>query len=674
MVRVPADGWHKYRIPKGSYTHDSYSGWYTEWPRIRDVGLGNGQFLMNQHALMYRFPSGFDPAHTGGLLPVSNFLKMIVDYADFSGRIVMGCDDVSSFNNALYGRVHSNFSFVEKAALDSYGGPAHGFGGVWLNEAVAAGVPSDPFLVNGFGKRVVHMAHNSGQEVNFTIEMDMAGDGTWLAYKTVAVPAAGYAAEILPAGFPGQWIRFTPDRAVSSASAYMNLRGTARPEDFALTASLARPNPTAPISQGVIKVTSASDYPLEFAADLLDSTGNITGTGYYKARLNASRKVVLEKVADPAAESALRTAALTKQDFTVDNASVVMLSGSIRYRLPKGNAAFDSATASGWRRGIREVVSERSLMNIHGTFYELPRSDSAGMIRIRPVTTHNRQIFDFASWRGLLAISGNLTGSVADEHYLVSDDGLAGLWLGSVDDLWRMGEPRGIGGPWKDSVVAAGTASDAYLMAGYDYKELNLSHTSASPVVFTVEVDFAANNSWSSYGAFTVQPGEVFRHVFPPGYSAHWVRLKAGTATTASAQFAFGPAEATDAFGQWVRDNGLPATQDRAVLVAADSDRDGLANLMEFALALDPNAGSVVPASLVRNDAALEYTYVRNKAAVSGGVIFNVEWSDTLASGSWTSVGAGVVQIDNGNLETVKAIVPAGSGPKRFVRLKVSTP
>ena len=45
-----------------------------------------------------------------------------------------------------------------------------------------------------------------------------------------------------------------------------------------------------------------------------------------------------------------------------------------------------------------------------------------------------------------------------------NNDGTDALWLGEVDDIWRMGEPRGIGGPWVESTISAGAASDPYLM------------------------------------------------------------------------------------------------------------------------------------------------------------------------------------------------------------------
>jgi len=99
-----------------------------------------------------------------------------------------------------------------------------------------------------------------------------------------------------------------------------------------------------------------------------------------------------------------------------------------------------------------------------------------------------------------------------------------------------------VGGPWKNSAVTAGVASDPYLMFGYERKELELSHSHHAPVTFTIEVDFAANNAWHRYSQFTVAPAQTLRHVFPDGYSAHWVRVKSDTTTTATAQFTYGPA------------------------------------------------------------------------------------------------------------------------------------
>ncbi len=100
-----------------------------------------------------------------------------------------------------------------------------------------------------------------------------------------------------------------------------------------------------------------------------------------------------------------------------------------------------------------------------------------------------------------------------------------------------------------------------------------------------------------------------------------------------------------------------------------DANGDGELNLMEFATGQNPNAATTRPATLVKNGAILEFTYTKNNAATD--VTFIVEWSDTLAAGSWSNGGV-TEQSLGGN--TVKATIPAGSGSKRFVRLRVTQP
>ena len=104
----------------------------------------------------------------------------------------------------------------------------------------------------------------------------------------------------------------------------------------------------------------------------------------------------------------------------------------------------------------------------------------------------------------------------------------------------------------------------------------------------------------------------------------------------------------------------------------ADPDGDGISNLMEYALGLDPNRPGVIPAAVVMSGGQLEYTYTRDSAAREGGLVYQIEWSDTLETGSWSTENV-TQQIESteGALETVKASVPAGSGGKRFLRLRV---
>lgn len=101
-----------------------------------------------------------------------------------------------------------------------------------------------------------------------------------------------------------------------------------------------------------------------------------------------------------------------------------------------------------------------------------------------------------------------------------------------------------------------------------------------------------------------------------------------------------------------------------------DPDDDGLPNLLEYALNLPPNAASRVSAAAHVAGSNLEYTYTRSTAAYNGGTTFQVEWSDDLTTWFTTGVVESLIS-DDGTLQQVKATLPAGSGGRRFVRLRV---
>ncbi len=535
--------WTKFRLPQSSYTHSHPNGWYTEWPRIRDVGLDAG-YLMSHHGMMFTVPETFSSGDPSGVLPLTTHHKMIVDYVESGDQIIFAANDSSKFDNSLVTKANSNIQFVDKAALPSYGGRPSGFGGVWVNESVSSGATSDPLLISGFRHRVIHFEHENSSAVDYLVEIDVDGHGHWTPHTTVTVPGAsssGYAAYQLPSELAGQWIRFQPSGNVNSASVYLHMSNGSKARDPALVSSLADVRtPTAKI-QGLLRSNGDRDYKLEFAADVLGTEGSITESHYYRAQLNADTQALeIVRVADAAAEAAVRADAATEQDFGVDAASVFINKEGTRYRLPKGDSAFDNPTASGPRRGIREVVTERELMNIHGTFYELPRDFLGGGIqRIRPISTHNLDIFDFASWRGMLVLSGVNSAAENDEHFVRSDDGKVGLWFGNVDDLWSFGPPQGVGGPWRNSSTIAGAPSDPYLMTGYDHKKLELSHTADQSVNFLIEVDFLGTGQWEEYATLSVAPRETLTHEFADAYSAHWVRVTSSVSTTATAWFTY---------------------------------------------------------------------------------------------------------------------------------------
>jgi len=221
-----------------------------------------------------------------------------------------------------------------------------------------------------------------------------------------------------------------------------------------------------------------------------------------------------------------------------DNASAILkvfVNGKWdTYRLPKATHTQDHSWTTEWPR-IREVESERWLMNCSGMFYELPAMQYGGKVwGIRPISTHLRIIGDFCSWRGLLVLAGDQTTPIWDSNPFVGQP-QANLWFGKTDDLWQFGKPKGWGGPWREQIVGADEPSDPYLMTGFENKVLHLCHDADRTVQFTVEVDFLGTQTWKTYDVISVSPYGYVHHEFPAGFSAHWLRVIADKTCTATA-------------------------------------------------------------------------------------------------------------------------------------------
>lgn len=523
--------WHRYRLPKASYAYDADHGWYTEWPRIRSIG--RQKLLMDMHGMFYEFPGSYSVNNSSGIKPISRHLKMVVDFTDWNGKLVMAANDASVMENPLNLCAQSNLWFGSFDDLPKMGKPS-GWGGVWVNENIQAHDPSEPFMCYGFDRRVVHISHDSDEAVTFIIEIDEAGTNNWNVYTSVEVPSHGYAYTIIPENINAQWIRLKADRNAACVTAYFHYSCSdttyTEPEMFN---SLALGNEVR--SEGIIR-PMADDMTLQFAADIVDGEGNITGSGYYEI----GEDMILRCVNQPSIEHELRNTASTTQDYELDDASVIIYDeAGKRYRLPKGADIPDNNSRSVWRRGIREVVTERNLMNVCGTFYELPRESSGGLSKVKPICTHNRAIYDFASWRGMLVLSGNAGNIASDDHYVSSDDNRAGLWFGNVDDLWKMGSPKGEGGPCYNSALKANHPSDPYLMTGYDHKTVRLSHDRSEDVEFIIEIDYMADDTWHIYNTIMVPAGQEIIHTFPEGFNAHWVRVKVNLDCKATAWFSY---------------------------------------------------------------------------------------------------------------------------------------
>ena len=548
ILMVMEDGkWTSYRLPKGSHSYDGAHGWNTEWPRIRDIGE-EGSRLMTMHGLFWKFPANFASKHSAGVTPRSAYLKVIGDFTRWQDRLVFGCDDTakSEFLNkrpakgalAGPGQSQSNLWFTALDAPDKLG-PAIGRGSVWVDEPVQAGVPSDPFLLGGFAKRAVQLQHDSTAATTFSLEIDAQGDGQWKSWSEVSLKADEATRWVeIPATVAGAWIRAKANRDVAKAS--VTFQYAAKDERVtergALFQGLSKAGDAT--SQGAFLLTRGANLrTLSVLAATVTSDQTTIGEAY---ELSADLKLTKQKDSAVAAYVQKNTP-IPQGIITADEASVIFEESGVRWRLPRSAAsAQDALLARSALRKAREVCTERDMLQAHGTFYELPALNAKGAIRMRPIATSDTAVHDYCSYRGLLVLSGISPEAAKDDRHIIrSDDGKAAVWVGTADDLWQLGKPRGFGGPWKSSNVTAGKPSDPYLMTGYDKKRITLTNHGEVETTITVELDAAGDGRFAAYQSFKLAPGAKETFEFPDWINAYWVRTVSSATTNATAQLTY---------------------------------------------------------------------------------------------------------------------------------------
>ena len=532
--------WHAYRLPKASHSYDGAHGWNTEWPRIREIG--DGDLLATMHGTFWRFPKAFSPARSAGIAPRSNYLKVIGDFCRWGDRVVLGCDDSakSEFLNKRRakgtisgpGQSNSNLCFIEPALLDRLG-PAIGRGAVWMGDAVKARQPSDPYLFGGYAARSLALAHGGAAPLRFAIEVDREGNGTWTPLREAEAAPARLTLITFDPAERGAWLRLIPQADAQDVYACFQYANpdTRPPAADARFAGLATPKTAAGLC-GIVYGRGANKRTMGMAAMAAGPDG-VKPAGYYELDAALNLRRVTD---DPDAFGyALKSYPLNGTGLVVEAASAVVTDDAgRRWRFPKASAAYDAPGPWGAERLCREVCTERDLLNVCGTFYELPAENAGGFSKARAVATHGGRIHDYCSYRGLLVLTGLDAAAAASEHIVRSDDGQAAVWVGSVDDLWAFGKPRGQGGPWKDTAVQAGKPSDPYLMTGFDKKRLTLSHTGAERVNMTLDLDITGSGAWRRYETFAVEPGKGIE-IALDDIRAYWLRVTADKPCTATA-------------------------------------------------------------------------------------------------------------------------------------------
>jgi hypothetical protein len=503
--------WQSFRLPKVSHSYDGAHGWNTEWPRIRDIGnIGEDKdnLLMTMHGAFWSFPKTFSAANTSGIRVRSAYMKVIGDFSRWNDRLVFGCDDSakSEFLNKRQvkggidsvGQSQSNLWFTSPDTPDKLG-PAHASGAVWLHDSVEKGQKADPFLVAGWKHRSLWVINHATGE---SARSDIISDDDWL--RTEAGTDSKDFSVIVT--LTNGETRDTTSDAIFD--------GLARIGDETAQTGIFRP-------RGENKRT------LSFA----------TKDGYYEMGADLALKRVEDAKAKAFVEKAV---AIPKNVITLDEASVLVVDDrGRRWRLPRASNAYDAATNAGELRVCREVATERDMLSACGTFFELPAENADGFAKIRPICSHDLRVSDFGGYRGLFLMSGIKPDAKASEHIIRSDDGKAALWAGAIDDLWKLGKPRGEGGPWKNTKVKPGQKSDPYLMWAYDQRTLTLSHDQNEPVSFHIELDLTGTGLWVNYQHREVSPGEETALIFEPAVQARWMRVTTSTACTATAQLKY---------------------------------------------------------------------------------------------------------------------------------------
>lgn len=541
-VRSPQK-WSFYRLPKASHSYDGAHGWNTEWPRIRDVGTEDEpDYLMTMHGMFWRFPKTFSVNNSLGIRPRSAYLKVIGDFTRWNNKLVFGCDDSAqreflnkrSVKGSIEGpgQSNSNLWFTSFDLPDQLG-PTTASGAVWLNESVKSNEPSEPFLFAGWEKRVAWIRNDGGNQVNFTFETDNKGDGTWTQLKSVQVASGASEMVEFSRADAGEWIRVKTNSSTTATVHFSyddaETRTTSRDGIFD---GLADVNKTEAVG-GLLYGLGDNRRALGILA--MDFSGSEKSeVGYYE--MGADMKLVRKD--DVKTSEFIRTKFAVPQNvITIEESSILINDDQgRRWRLPMGDEAYTDLTNNAVLRIDREVATERDLFNCHGTFYELPAENADGFAKIRPIASHNLRIHDYASYRGMLVMTGiDPATAESNSHIIRSEDGKAAVWAGVIDDLWKLGKPTGKGGPWKDTSVRAGEQSDPYLIGFYDKRTLSLSHDSTEPVTFLLEVEPVGHGPWMTYQEITVPPGKSVEHSFPDSFQARWIRFKTNKSCVATA-------------------------------------------------------------------------------------------------------------------------------------------
>ncbi len=214
-VLVIDDAGRRWRLPRGDAAFEKEG----PVPLRVDREVCTERDLFQAEGTFYELPA----ENAGGFIkmrPITTHRLRITDYCSWRGLLVLSGVSADDQAGEHIIRSEDGHAALWLGAVDdlwSLGRPT-GHGGPWHETAVTAGTPSDPYLFRGYDHKVLTLSHDAAQAVHVTVELDVAGDGTWEPYRTFAVPVGEKVIHEFPAGFAGYWVRVTSDAACKATA------------------------------------------------------------------------------------------------------------------------------------------------------------------------------------------------------------------------------------------------------------------------------------------------------------------------------------------------------------------------------------------------------------------------------------------------------------------------
>ncbi|MCX8497311.1 MAG: hypothetical protein ORN51_14105 [Akkermansiaceae bacterium] len=200
-----ADG-RAWRFPKSEAAYDRLADGATV--RIaREVCTERD--LFNCHGTFYELPA----ENAGGIAkvrPIATHHLKIQDYGSYRGMLVLTGIQPDAVNPHIIHSADREAAVWVGVADDLWAlGKPRGSGGPWKHSSVRKGIPSDPYLMNGFDHKRLTLENEGPVDAIFHLEVDPSGDGAWTTFETYSLKAGESLHRELPSWFQAHWVRLS---------------------------------------------------------------------------------------------------------------------------------------------------------------------------------------------------------------------------------------------------------------------------------------------------------------------------------------------------------------------------------------------------------------------------------------------------------------------------------